>query len=129
MQLFIGAFGQNKLENVRLKLNLTDCKFADGANCSENEFEEALIVNHVHLYIRNHLQQLKTDEGQACFFRCLSEQENKILIGDEIGCGIIPLDSFEREYREIYGRMMCRIAQNAKRVTRLVCGVHQVIKE
>lgn len=129
MELFIGAAGQNKLENVTLKLDLMNCKTADGADCNDEEFAEARIVNHVHLYVKNHLQQLKTDEGQERFFQCLFEQENKILIGDEIGCGIIPLDAGEREYREIYGRMMCRIAQNARRVTRLICGVHQVIKE
>lgn len=129
MELFIGAYGQNKLENIRLKLNLTSCKSADGADCSEEEFEEAKIVNHFHLYVKNHLRQFQTDEGWERFFRCLSEQNDKILIGDEIGCGIIPLDVIEREYREIYGRMMCRIAQDARRVTRIVCGVHQVIKE
>lgn len=129
MELFIGAAGQNKLENIILKLDLTECKTADGADCSEKEFEEARVVNHIHLYVKNHLQQLKTDEGQERFFQCLTKLEDKILIGDEIGCGIIPLDAFEREYREVYGRMMCRIAQHAKKVTRIICGVHQVIKE
>lgn len=129
MELYIGAAGQNKLKNIILKHDLMNCKVADGADCGENEFLEAQVVNHLHLYIKKHFEALKTGEGQERFFAGLSEQEDKILIGDEIGCGIIPLDAGEREYRELYGRMMCRIAQNAHRVTRIICGVHQVIKE
>ena len=106
MELYIGAAGQNKLENIILKHDLMNYKVADGANCSENEFVEAQVVNHLHLYIKKHFKVLKTWEGQERFFAALSEKEDKILIGDEIGCGIIPLDAGEREYRELYGMMM-----------------------
>lgn len=129
MELYIGAAGQNKLENIILKRDLINCKVADGADCDENEFAEALVVDHLHLFVKNHLEELKTEEGQERFWEKLLEGEEKILIGDEIGCGIIPLDAGEREYRELYGRIMCRIARSARRVTRIICGVHQVIKE
>ncbi|MCM1466843.1 MAG: bifunctional adenosylcobinamide kinase/adenosylcobinamide-phosphate guanylyltransferase [Alistipes sp.] len=129
MELYIGAAGQNKLENIILKRDLINCKTADGADCSENELAKASVVDHLHLFVKNHLEELKTEEGQERFLEKLLGGEEKILIGDEIGCGIIPLDAGEREYRELYGRIMCRIAQNARRVTRIICGVHQVIKE
>ncbi|MBP6421033.1 MAG: bifunctional adenosylcobinamide kinase/adenosylcobinamide-phosphate guanylyltransferase, partial [Agathobacter sp.] len=42
--------------------------------------------------------------------------------------GIVPLDSFEREYRERLGRLLCEIAAKAERVERIVCGIGQRIK-
>lgn len=129
MQVYIGAAGQKKLETVLLKHDLIMCKTADGADCDERELLEAQVVNHFHLFVKNHLGQFKTEEEQGRFLALLFERTDIILIGDEIGCGIIPLEPSEREYREIYGRMMCRIAQHAVRVTRIICGVHQVIKE
>lgn len=129
LQLYIGAAGQNKLKNVILKHDLINCKTADGADCDENGLREAQIINHFQLYVKRHLQQLKSEEEQERILALLLEGEDKIVIGDEIGCGIVPLDAGEREYREIYGRMMCRIAQSANRVIRIICGVHQVIKE
>ena len=41
---------------------------------------------------------------------------------------IVPLDSFEREYRERLGRLLCEIAAKAERVERIVCGIGQRIK-
>lgn len=129
MQLYIGATGQDKLKNVILKVDLMNYKAADGADCSENELMDAQIADHFHLFVRNHMELFQTEEQQEKFLCRLLEKPDKIIIGDEIGCGIVPLEAKEREYREIYGRMMCRIAQQADKVTRIICGVHQVIKE
>lgn len=51
-----------------------------------------------------------------------------VIICDEVGSGIVPLDSFEREYRERLGRLLCEIAAKAERVERIVCGIGQRIK-
>lgn len=129
MQLYIGAAGQNKLESIMLKEDLINLKTADGAVCSEKELMAAQIADHFHLFVKNHLELFRTEEQREKFFNRLLEKPDRIIIGDEIGCGIVPLEVKEREYREIYGRMMCRIAQQADRVTRIICGVHQLIKE
>lgn len=129
MWLYIGAAGQNKLENIILKEDLIGCKIADGADCSENELLEAQIADHFHLFVKNHLELFDKEQKQEQFLCRLLKNRDRIIIGNEIGCGIVPLDKKEREYREIYGRMMCRIAQHADKVIRIICGVHQVIKE
>ena len=45
------------------------------------------------------------------------------ILYDEIGCGLVPIDAFEREYREAHGRIMTELAARAKRVDRVICGI------
>lgn len=46
----------------------------------------------------------------------------------EIGAGMIPVDSFDREFREVYGRIVCKLSDKSKRVIRMVCNLPIVIK-
>ena len=52
-----------------------------------------------------------------------------ILITDEIGYGIVPVDRMEREYREQTGRVCTCLAAYSEKVYRVMCGIGQVIKE
>ena len=52
-----------------------------------------------------------------------------LLITDEIGYGIVPVDRMEREYREQTGRVCTRLAAYSEKVYRVMCGIGQVIKE
>ncbi|MCX7715572.1 MAG: bifunctional adenosylcobinamide kinase/adenosylcobinamide-phosphate guanylyltransferase [Clostridia bacterium] len=54
--------------------------------------------------------------------------QDKIIIASEIGCGIVPMDKKEREFREIIGRTNCVLAEYAERVDRVFCGIGQTIK-
>ncbi len=47
---------------------------------------------------------------------------------DEIGCGLVPVDAFEREYREAVGRIMTGLTKKAVRADRVICGIGYVIK-
>ena len=58
----------------------------------------------------------------------ISKYNNLIIISDEIGNGIVPIDSFERDYRERTGRLLIELAKDADKVTRVFCGIGQVIK-
>lgn len=128
MRLYIGAAGQNKKEIIILKDDLMTENAADGAVCSVDEFLEAQMAEHFHLFVRRYPELFRTEESREQFLYRMLSVPDKIIIGDEIGCGIVPLEPEEREYREIYGRMMCRIAQQAESVTRIICGIYQVIK-
>lgn len=54
---------------------------------------------------------------------------NTILVCDEVGCGVVPLDKEERAWRERVGRVTTALAQRADVVMRMVCGIPTVIKE
>lgn len=44
-------------------------------------------------------------------------------IADDISCGIVPLDPFERRWRESAGRLAAELAAQAETVTRIFCGL------
>ena len=52
----------------------------------------------------------------------------KIVVCDEIGCGVIPMDRFERDWREQVGRILCEIAAVSPSVERVFCGMAMEIK-
>ena len=60
--------------------------------------------------------------------RILEGNPQVIILCDEIGCGIVPMEKEEREYRELVGRIMGMVVSRAQRVERLVCGIPQVLK-
>ena len=51
-----------------------------------------------------------------------------IVISTEIGYGVVPMDSGDREWRECVGRSCCYLAEKAETVVRVVCGIGNVIK-
>ena len=46
---------------------------------------------------------------------------NKTVACDEVGCGIVPGDPVELEYREQVGRICCELAKHAEFVERMYC--------
>ncbi len=51
-----------------------------------------------------------------------------VIISEDVGSGLVPVDSFERLYREMVGRVNCFIAGEAEQVVRVICGVGTRIK-
>ena len=51
-----------------------------------------------------------------------------VIVADEIGCGVVPVDKNDRAWREAAGRALCVLAQKAESVTRVVCGIGVRIK-
>lgn len=51
-----------------------------------------------------------------------------MILCDEIGCGVVPLDPTEREWREVTGRICCKLAEKAERVDRIFCGLNMRLK-
>ena len=58
----------------------------------------------------------------------LSANPEVILICDEVGCGVVPVDPAQRARREAVGRLCCRLAARAARVERIFCGLPMVLK-
>ena len=131
MILIIGGFAQGKLHYV--KQRYVHCE--DGREVAVLDGTLALpagtgagqvIVNHLHRYIREQLQQGTDPEAMIENFG--KEHPDCILICDEIGNGIVPMEAEERIYRERTGRILEQLAAQADEVVRVVCGIGQKIK-
>ena len=58
----------------------------------------------------------------------MQENPDAFVTADEIGCGIVPMEAFERDYRETDGRICQRIAAYSEEVHRVICGLGMRIK-
>lgn len=122
---------------------------ADGSLVSWEEFQQADMVWNLQDMVR---RVLLSETGQDVFgeekkglerqtlndrarwlaeeipARILKEGRQRIIIIDEIGCGVVPVDAFQREYRELAGRIACRIAADATAVWQVTAGIGRCIK-
>lgn len=59
----------------------------------------------------------------------LLEKPNLTIICDEVGCGIVPLEASQREWRERVGRVCVWLGGRATRVIRMSCGIPTILKD
>lgn len=59
----------------------------------------------------------------------IKENPDVILVSDEVGYGVVPVDAFDRTYRETVGRVCTQLASFSSKVTRVICGIGVTIKE
>ena len=78
------------------------------------------------LYLKQHLQVFTT--GKSLAETIYNANPDRILVTDEIGYGIVPMDPFEREYREETGRICCLLAEKSEEIWRVCCGIGTRLK-
>ncbi|RDU24542.1 bifunctional adenosylcobinamide kinase/adenosylcobinamide-phosphate guanylyltransferase [Anaerosacchariphilus polymeriproducens] len=124
MKMIIGGAFQGKYEYAQENFKLK--QWIDGAVCEEDEIFQCQGINHFHDYIKRQLLEGTPVENLAQ--ELIVKNPEIIIISDEIGYGVVPLDRFEREYREKVGRICTELAAFSLEVHRIVCGVGVVIK-
>ena len=101
-------------------------ELTDGFNCPLDEIGNCVAVNKFHSFTRRWLLEGRTKEALLTMLE--NNRNLQLLISDEIGYGLVPIDDFEREYREFHGRVITELAEKANCVERVVCGIPQRIK-
>ena len=116
-------------------------------NIHLEEFLTSTWCRNFHLLVRRILKKDETlglpDEQETALFETTSAglhnwknmaetiynaNPDRILVTDEIGYGIVPIDPFEREYREETGRICCLLAEKSEEVWRVCCGIGTRLK-
>lgn len=153
MELYIGGFAQGKLEYVQNKKAEEAISIAMVIDCAQSDYQKALqsidnkiknenadvnnianvndivIINHLHLWVKDLLREgMEESEVQSTILSWVATHPNTILICDELGNGIVPLEKMERIWREQTGRLMIELAKQAERVERILCGLGQRLK-
>ncbi|MDO4803591.1 MAG: bifunctional adenosylcobinamide kinase/adenosylcobinamide-phosphate guanylyltransferase [Lachnospiraceae bacterium] len=106
-----GPMYSGKRRYIKLALRLSDA-----------EFEERTAWN-----VEELLRGKVWDENELLVLADKLAQKD-IVIANETGCGVVPLDKSERERREWSGRLACMLAERADTVIRVVCGCPQILK-
>ena len=76
-------------------------------------------------------QQKKGEDAMKAAVSLLEEAtdlERLVIVCDEVGYGLVPVDASERRYRETVGRVSCYLAERATCVVRIVAGIPVRIK-
>lgn len=87
---------------------------------------DAVIVEHIHRIIRQALCEKR--DPREDIKKILDAHPDAILTVDELGCGVVPIDASDREWREVTGRICCELAAQAEAVYRVICGAGIRIK-
>lgn len=75
------------------------------------------------------LTAVSIEEQAALFIKKLHEKNPEIvIIANELGCGVVPVERFDRMWRELVGRMCVCAAEYADEVVRVVCGLGMKLK-
>ena len=153
MELYLGGFAQGKLEYVLNKKEEEAISIAMVIDCAQSDYQKTLqsidnkiknenadvnnianvndivIINHLHLWVKDLLREgMEESEVQSTILSWVATHPNTILICDELGNGIVPLEKMERIWREQTGRLMIELAKQAERVERILCGLGQRLK-
>lgn len=137
MKLIIGGAFQGKLAYAKAAYPANG-DWIDGRSCELKEIMTCGGIHHFHEYVRRILrgeevffaENLTELETQAeLFVEELYRQNPDILVvSNELGCGIVPMEQFDREYRELVGRICTCLAARSDEVVRVVCGIGTRIK-
>ncbi len=116
MTLIVGGAGQGKLAYALEKLGI------DESQVSYDPARPAPIVAGLDIWLRTH------PEGMQVLEELLKIRPDVAILCREVGCGVVPMEREEREWRERVGRVCCALAVRADCVIRLCCGIPTVLK-
>lgn len=124
MIMIIGGAYQGKYNYAKQWVD-KESEWIDGADCDYEEIFTCRAVNHFHLFIKRFMESNKVDELPDCIIK---NNPNLVIVSDELGYGVVPVEESDRSWREKTGRISTRLAANAKEVHRIICGIGMVIK-
>lgn len=90
------------------------------------------IVDDFHKIVKeNYLNNILSENNVADFFENYfieKDLEKLVIISNELGAGIIPIEKSDRDFREINGKVNIHIASKSDEVYRMICGCATRIK-
>lgn len=127
MKLVIGGAFQGKKAYAAKAYGIREQDMADGSTAAYEDIFQCRCLYDFHKWLRRGLkEQWDLEEISEQIMR---RNPELILISDELGYGVVPVDAFDRMYRETTGRICTALAKNSRQVVRVVCGMGMVIKD
>ncbi|NCB91051.1 MAG: adenosylcobinamide kinase [Clostridia bacterium] len=126
MILVIGGAYQGKRAYASEKYDIEEKDWTDGENCTEDDILCSRAVYNFHIYIR---RQAESGIDMTKLAEKIKKKNPKlIIVTDEVGYGIVPMEAMERTWREACGRVCTVLASYADEVIRISMGIGQKIK-
>ncbi len=124
MIFIIGGSYQGKTEFAKRNFGLTDEEIFV---CTGNQVNlNAKCIAHIERFALACVQN--GSEPKAFWEEHQALLQDKILIADDISCGVVPMDAVMRAWREASGRANNYLANESEKVYRVFCGLAQELK-
>lgn len=126
MRLVIGGACQGKLKLVQRRYGFSETATAEGGRDGLEQLYVSPVIHNFQLCVRKWMK-----EGEQPFVlleQLLRSNPEVVIICDEVGSGLVPVDRFERDYRETVGRICCELVDRAETVERVFCGIPVLLK-
>ncbi len=120
-----GAFSGKK-DYAKKRFGFSDEDILNGGECTLEAVFTAKCVADYQFLVKRLLEE--NEDAQEFTKRLCKENPSTVVIINEIGAGIVPLEKNDRIWREETGRSGCLIARNSSEVIRLACGIPTIIK-
>lgn len=124
MILIIGGAYSGKTEFAMRNFSFGETDILDGAECTPEQAYSCRAIKNFQQFIK----RFGTKSGAELAEMIYTKNPNIVVISDEIGSGIIPMEKSDRIWREETGRACCVIAGHSSTVVRMCCGIPTVIK-
>ena len=121
--LIIGGAYQGKRRFAESFFGLASNAFLDGAQMPLDGPIHKIAIDQTHLLVRRMLAAGLSVKD------LLSRLDGHIVLCDELGCGVVPIDPDIERWREATGRLCCDLAERADAVYWVRAGIAQCIKE
>lgn len=82
-------------------------------------------MNKFHISMK---QWLSEQREYKKMIELIKKNSSWLIVSDEIGNGIVPMNEADRKWREATGRVLCDLAQEADEVYRIYYGIATKIK-
>ena len=86
------------------------------------EAENADVFAALHEWLRTAADPIAEIDG------LIEKNPNIAIVCDELGCGVAPVEAADRAWREKVGRTCCHLAEKARTVVRIWCGLPVILK-
>ncbi|MFV0516360.1 MAG: histidine phosphatase family protein [Aminipila sp.] len=129
MEIIIGGAYQGKLDYVK---QVYDINEEDIFYCNKDMEEPIIDFTKKVIYRLEEFSLLcvkKGIEAKEYLQENLEQLKDKVIVCTDISQGIVPMEKEKRDWREMNGRTMIYLSGEADKVTRVFCGIPQVVKE
>ncbi|MCD8010406.1 MAG: bifunctional adenosylcobinamide kinase/adenosylcobinamide-phosphate guanylyltransferase [Lachnospiraceae bacterium] len=130
MILITGGAFQGKLDWARKLAAREDGEpvIASDEYAGAEEIMHADIWDQFPAWVKRRMEEELDAQTEAELAQILAANPSLIIVTREMGCGLVPVDAFERAWRERVGRLGCFLAERAERVYLVTCGVPLCIR-
>ncbi|MDO5410444.1 MAG: bifunctional adenosylcobinamide kinase/adenosylcobinamide-phosphate guanylyltransferase [Lachnospiraceae bacterium] len=126
MKLIIGGVFQGKKAFAQQLTGIAPGAAADGLTCGYEEIFQVPMIYHFHEYVKRRIKDGLPYRQLA--EELLAKNPGVVIVTNELGYGVVPMEAFDREYRESTGRICCELAAASEEVWRVCCGIGTCIK-